>query len=390
MKKLVVLLNLLFVFSLAFSQNGCNNYWSAISPDGNYIYFSSDRDGGKYEIYRVDIDGVSNLIRLTTDSNFDKLYPSINHDGSLIAFQYGDYGATTEVYIMNNDGTNLTQLTDNSVYDGYPNFSPDGTKIVFDAWDDTTYPEIFTMNIDGTERTQLTNETGAYWQSAPIYNPSGTKIVMSAGFNADNHFVYIDLDGTNWVDITPYNDPLSDMEWALHFNSDASKIAFQTNEFSGGYNTGYDIVIADIDGSNWNQLTNSANGAYHGLPFFHPSNDKIYYSYNAGNTNDHWSIYTMDLDGSNPQELFACNTLGLLENFDLSKNLIYPNPCHNQINIDFMGEVNIEIHDLTGRLVLSSTFKNIDVSQLESGIYAVIIKDVNDKIIKTEKLIKSE
>lgn len=45
---------------------------------------------------------------------------------------------------MNNDGTNLTQLTDNSVYDGYPNFSPDGNKIVFDAWDTSNYPEIFT------------------------------------------------------------------------------------------------------------------------------------------------------------------------------------------------------------------------------------------------------
>lgn len=388
MKKLVVLLNLLFVFSLAFSQNGCNNYWSAISPDGNYIYFSSDRDGEKYEIYRVDIDGVSNLIRLTTDSNFDKLYPSINHDGSLIAFQYGDYGATTEVYIMNNDGTNLTQLTDNSVYDGYPNFSPDGTKIVFDAWDDTTYPEIFTMNIDGTERTQLTNETGAYWQSAPIYNPSGTYLYVSMGYNADNYFARMNLDGTNLVNITQPN-TFGFSEWALHFNADASKITFYTTEWVGYYN-GSDIVIADTTGENWNQLTNSSNGSYYSFPFFHPSNNKIYYSYYSSNANDYWSIYTMDLDGSNPQELITCGTVGLSENYDLSKNLIYPNPCHNQINIDFMGEVNIEIHDLTGRLVLSSTFKNIDVSQLESGIYAVIIKDVNDKIIKTEKLIKSE
>ncbi|MBW6460266.1 MAG: hypothetical protein K0B08_06790 [Bacteroidales bacterium] len=107
--------------------------------------------------------------------------------------------------MMNNDGTNLVQLTNNNVHDGFPNFSPDGNKIIFEAWDDSNYPEVFTMNIDGSGRTQITNVPGAYWQSAPCYNPSGTKIYFSAGFNADNHYVMMDLDGTNWVNITEPN-----------------------------------------------------------------------------------------------------------------------------------------------------------------------------------------
>lgn len=390
MKKLFTLLTFMFIYILATAQDECNNYWSAISPDGNYIYFSSDRDGGKLEIYRVDIDGYSNPIRLTNDDTVDKVYPALSNDGTKIVYQAGAYGSTAEIYIMNSDGSNLTQLTDNTVYDGYPNFSPDGTKIVFDAWDGSNYPEIFTMNIDGTERTQLTNKTGAYWQSAPIYNPSGTKIIISAGYNADNHFVQMDLDGNNWVDITPFNEPLSAMEWALHFNADATKIAFYTNEWVG-YAHGTDIVTANSDGTDWVKLTNSSNDDMYAFPFFHPTNGKIYYSYlPASNVStSKWSIYQMDLDGTNPIKISTCTTTGIDEDLAISKRLIYPNPATNIINIDFDDAFCMEIYDLTARLLLTSNTKLTDISKIDAGIYTVVIKDAKDKIIKVEKLMKS-
>lgn len=66
----------------------CNNYWSAISPDGLYLYFVSDRDGANYELYRTDVDGFSNTLRLTNSAG-NKLYPSLNPDGSKIVFQHG-------------------------------------------------------------------------------------------------------------------------------------------------------------------------------------------------------------------------------------------------------------------------------------------------------------
>ncbi len=372
-------------YSLAITQDNCNNYWSAISPDGNYIYFSSDRHGGDYEIYRTDIDGTSNLARLTNMPGVNKLYPSVSPDGSLIVFQYGDYGSLAEVYIMNNDGSNLTQLTNNSGYDGYPNFSPDGSKIVFAAWDDSDYPEIFTMNIDGTDRTQLTNEAGAFWQSAPIYNPSGTKIYFSEGFNADDHYVMMDLDGSNWVDITPPN-TFGYAESGLQFNSDGSKIIFYTSEWLG-YNNGMDIVIADADGSNWNKITNSTNGEYYYVAFFHPVNSKIYYSYWPGGSGK-WSINRMNLDGSGSEKISNCSALGIDEECDNKKNLIFPNPSNGIINVDFNKEFSMEIYDFTGRVILRSNTKQTDITQLNAGVYTVIIRDIDNKFIKSEKLLK--
>ena len=169
---------------------------------------------------------------------------------------------------MNSDGKGQTQLTSNNVHDGYPNFSPDGQTIVFEAWDTDDYPEIFTMDVAGNNRTQLTNESGAYWQSAPIYNPSGTYIYFLKGYNADNHLARMDLDGSNQVDITSVN-AFGISEGNMRFSPDGQKIIFITTEYVG-YNNGSDIVIADTTGNNWNKITNSTGGAYYYWPVWHP------------------------------------------------------------------------------------------------------------------------
>ncbi len=384
MKQLFTLAFLLMSYCMSIAQENCNNYWPAISPDGMYIYFSSDRHGGDYEIYRTDIDGTSNLIRLTNSSG-NKLYPSVSPDGSLIAFQHGDYDFSAEVYVMNNDGSNLTQLTNNNIYDGYPNFSPDGSKIVFDAWDSSQYPEIFTMNIDGSDRTQLTNEPGVFWQSVPIYNPSGTKIYFCEGLNADNHFVMMDLDGSNWVNITEPN-VFGDSDWALDFNSDGSKIVFFTTQWLG-YNNGSDIVIADPDGSNWNKITDATNGEYFYCAFFHPSNSKIYYSYLPG-VPGKFSTYTMNLDGSDSKKISNCSALGVNEEYDNPKTLIFPNPSNGIIRVNFDDEFILEIYDITGRLLLKASTKQINITHLNTGVYPVLLKDADGKLVKSEKLLK--
>lgn len=49
---------------------------------------------------------------------------------------------------------------------------------------------------------------------------------------------------------------------------------------------------------------------------------------------------------------------------------IYPNPSSERINIDFKGNIDlVEIYDLSGKMVLSSKSKEIDVSDLKPGTY---------------------
>ncbi len=384
MKKQVLLLAILFLTTSIFSQ--CNIHRPIISSDGNYIYFSSDKNGGNYQIYRASASDFTNSMQLTNISGVNNYYPSVSPDGSLIVFQSGNMSANSEIYIMNNDGSNLQQLTSNSVHDGRPNFSPDGTKIVFEAWDTSQYPEIFTMNIDGTVRTQLTNVGGADWQSAPIYNTDGSKIYFSKSFNADGHYVMMDLDGSNWVDITEPNS-FGYSEGGLHFNATGDKIVFYTTEWVG-YNNGSDVVIADADGSNWVKLSNSTAAEYYYLPCFHPTNSKIYYNYYWASGTAEYSIYTMDLDGDNKFEFSNCEGLDLNEYLVKEKFIIYPNPSKDEMIISINSDFSIELYDLSGSLVLFSCQKQTSISNLPTGLYMAVIKDKNNKVLGYQKIVK--
>ena len=67
-------------------------------------------------------------------------------------------GNNFEICVMNADGTNFVQLTDNAVFDGTPTFSPDGEMIVFHR--SPAPQEMWIMNADGTGQTQLTFPPG--------------------------------------------------------------------------------------------------------------------------------------------------------------------------------------------------------------------------------------
>ena len=55
----------------------------------------------------------------------------------------------TEIYIMNSDGTNPRNLTNNLASDDFPSWSPDGHYIVFTTNRDGS-TQIYTMSADGS------------------------------------------------------------------------------------------------------------------------------------------------------------------------------------------------------------------------------------------------
>ena len=74
--------------------------------------------------------------------------------------------------MMNADGSDLTQLTDDSGDDWGPIWSPDGQCIVFhsDRGGETEI-DIYVMNADGSDLTQLTNAPGSDWMYVWTHRP---------------------------------------------------------------------------------------------------------------------------------------------------------------------------------------------------------------------------
>src|SRR4030095_16767341 len=84
-----------------------------------------------------------------------------------------------EIYIMNTDGSNQTNLTNNPADDNSPAISADGRRIDFasNRYDNNS-SEIYVMNSDGSNQTRLTNSPA--FDTTPAFSPDGSRIVFSS------------------------------------------------------------------------------------------------------------------------------------------------------------------------------------------------------------------
>lgn len=265
------------------------------------ILFVSNRDGNA-EIYMMNPDG-SNKMNLTNHPSHD-YDPDWSPNGNRIVFVSKRDG-TSDIYTMNSDGSNLRRLTypvnpsdpgDGRNRDDMPDWSPDGTKIVFYSQRDLIN-DIWIMNSDGSNQTELNLPFGVY--GYPSWSPDGNEIVFTSTLAAEGHFDIYKVNISNPSNPTRLtNSPYVDVEPV--WSPDGSKIAFMSNRYHNG-NEFY-VYIMNSDGSNQRTISDTSVGTNQQQPSWSPDGSKI--AYTLGNYTPWTEIWSMNSsDGSNKTRL---------------------------------------------------------------------------------------
>ena len=170
---------------------------ATISPDGSTIVFTSMRSGD-LEIWAMDADG-SNPRQLTDELGYEG-GAFFSADGSQIVYrafhprdadELADYenllaqnlvrGGRLEVFVMDPDGSNKRQVTDNGASNFAPFFHPSGDRIIFSSnmGDPTGRSfQLYLINVDGTGLRQITQD--GFFSSFPMFSPDGSLLAFAS------------------------------------------------------------------------------------------------------------------------------------------------------------------------------------------------------------------
>jgi Tol biopolymer transport system component len=245
------------------------------------IAFQSNREGN-WEIYVINADG-SNPLNITNNKADDDS-PTWSPDGQKIAF-HSNRDGNWEIYVMNADGSDLTQITNYPMYGWTPTWSPDGQKIAFESNFDGNW-EIYVMNADGTNLINITNNKAD--DDSPAWSPDGQKIAFQSNRDRNKEIFVMNSDGSNPINITNSSADDGSPAWS----PDGQKIAFSSNLDRDG---NFAIYVQNIDSIYPARLTDSPKDD--GSPTWSSDGQKIaFQSWRDLN----WEIYVMNADGSNP------------------------------------------------------------------------------------------
>jgi len=222
-----------------------HNYYPVYSPLGGSIVYSSNQNGGVFDLFLFVFEG-ARLIRLTEGIG-NVVSPSFSPDGTTILFANRAAEGPTSLWTIENTGENSQLL-----YAG-PNtivaaaWSPDGNTIAFAmAVDQPDAYEVFLMGADGSNVRQLTYGLAGIGGSLD-WSPDGKYLLIYAGPQGDKDIFRIDVEAKTAAQLTDGGNNA-----ASSFSPDGQWIAFNSLR----NNDQADIFIMRSDGSSMRQVTN--------------------------------------------------------------------------------------------------------------------------------------
>jgi Tol biopolymer transport system component len=265
------------------------------------IVFYSERDGDD-DIYVMDEDGTG-VQQLTNEPGRD-YEPATSPDGKRLLFASKRAGGgSAHLYVMNVDGSDVKQLTFGDVspdvrLDDYGEWFPDGERVVFQRTtvpeDGNTFADIWLLEVESGEERALT-DTREVWDSTPSVSADGKSVLFESNRSGDFEIYRQPIDGGDAVRLTESAGP----DRSAKESPDGKQIAFISDRDGDA-----EIYVMDADGSNVRQIT--SNAERDGCPQWSPDGRRlVFFSDRDGDP----EIYVMNADGGDPRRLTSSEGL---------------------------------------------------------------------------------
>ncbi len=271
-----------------FVSNGLQD----VTSDGQNILFNQSSTDtvnweNVYTTYIMDINGENK--KIISDTSLVLGHSKFSLDGLYIASSVSIN--VNDIYLLNSDGSDIRNLTNDSDREWFPQFSQDGSKIIYISSKDNKC-DIYSINIDGSSKTNLTHD-GAVITRGYNLSYDRSKIVYVSNKDGQSNIYTMNIDGTNQIKITNSFGNANPV-----FSYDNSKIAYISWSISG-----YDIKIIDNDGKNERKIAYTIrprNDYWRPIALFSPDDEYIIFtSFNDVNS----EIYITDIYGKNMKNL---------------------------------------------------------------------------------------
>ena len=210
------------------------------TPDGKLVYPLKQPVGA--DLYLLDL--ANGTRKQLTANAGDNVVPAVSADGRYIAFMSDRTGAF-HIWRMDIDGGNLKQLTDHHDEE-VPNISPDSQWVVYEMY--LNKSTIWKIGIDGGQPTEITDK----YSGNPVFSPDGKQIacLYLAQPAGSQTLAILPSEGGEPIKTLPFTGPITNLRWTV----DGRALVYGVTK-----NGVTNLWAQPIDGSAPKQLTNFAS-----------------------------------------------------------------------------------------------------------------------------------
>lgn len=305
------------IFALSLLTGVISAQTDSLRGAAGSIAFHSNRDGivatppkpTVHELYVMNPDG-SDQSRVTYDLTDNDQSVDISPDGSKIAFVRTPAGGHPEIYVMDADGKNLTQLsyTAPGTINAWPRWSPSGEWIAFHSGVGSGSTANFQIYLTKPDSPGLMQQvtTFAGINQYPAWSPDGTRLAIRRG----NNLYLISLDASlHEASAVQLTDTPGFINQMAAFSPDGTKIAYMSTRVGNQPSVFLRNVDGGLDGDslsvNLTPNPSSPSSSWTSrAPSWAPNGEHIYFTGKRPTTGSNEQIFVMaPLAGSDPTAL---------------------------------------------------------------------------------------